>query len=55
MEWPPHSGKKQEFPEVDKAAWFNIKEAKKKINQRQVGLLEELELLLTKQANQGED
>ena len=55
MEWPPHSGKKQEFPEVDKAAWFDIKEAKKKINQRQVGLLEELELLLTKQANQGED
>src|SRR5687767_6537163 len=32
MEWPPRSGKKQSFPEVDKAEWFSIDEAKLKIN-----------------------
>jgi predicted NUDIX family NTP pyrophosphohydrolase len=46
MEWPPHSGKTREFPEVDRAAWFGIEEAKNKINQGQVGLLEELQQLL---------
>jgi len=48
MEWPPNSGLQQEFPEVDRAAWFDIEEAKKKINQGQVGLLEELRHLLSK-------
>ncbi len=42
MEWPPRSGKQQEFLELDRAAWFDFEEAKKKINQGQVGLLEEL-------------
>jgi predicted NUDIX family NTP pyrophosphohydrolase len=42
IEWPPHSGKKQEFPEVDRAAFFGIDEAKKKINPAQIALLEEL-------------
>ncbi len=46
MEWPPHSGKTREFPEVDRAAWFSIEDAKKKINQGQVRLLEELQQLL---------
>ena len=31
MEWPPKSGKKQVFPEVDRAEWFSIEVAKKKI------------------------
>ena len=48
MEWPPNSGLQQEFPEVDRAAWFDIEEARKKINQGQVGLLEELRHLLSK-------
>jgi predicted NUDIX family NTP pyrophosphohydrolase len=48
MEWPPHSGRQQEFPEADRAAWFTIGEAKKKINQGQVPLLEELMRILTK-------
>lgn len=43
IEWPPRSGRQQEFPEADRAAWFSIEEAKQKINQGQVGLLEELE------------
>jgi predicted NUDIX family NTP pyrophosphohydrolase len=40
MEWPPRSGKRQSFPEVDRAAWFTINEAKEKINAAQVGLIE---------------
>jgi predicted NUDIX family NTP pyrophosphohydrolase len=47
MEWPPHSGKQKEFPEVDRAAWFEIDEAKRKIHQGQVPLLEELERMLS--------
>jgi predicted NUDIX family NTP pyrophosphohydrolase len=46
MEWPPGSGRQQEFPEVDRAAWFGLREAEKKINQWQVPLIEELQLLL---------
>jgi predicted NUDIX family NTP pyrophosphohydrolase len=42
LEWPPKSGKKIEVPEVDKAEWFTIDEAKKKINAGQVPLLDEL-------------
>ncbi|MGH2564689.1 MAG: NUDIX domain-containing protein [Ginsengibacter sp.] len=43
LEWPPHSGKFQNFPEVDKAGWFLMNDAKKKINAAQVPLLMELE------------
>jgi|SRR5665647_583725 len=46
MEWPPKSGQKKSFPEVDKAAWFNLNEAKEKINIGQVPLIEELEIIL---------
>jgi predicted NUDIX family NTP pyrophosphohydrolase len=49
MEWPPHSGRQQEFPEVDRAAWFQINEARKKINQGQLPLLEELVSVLKKE------
>lgn len=43
MEWPPRSGKKQEFPEIDRAEFFDIDEAKRKINPTQVPFLEKLE------------
>ncbi len=43
MEWPPRSGKQQEFPEADRAAWFSIGEAKEKIISAQTGFLEELQ------------
>ena len=43
MEWPPKSGKMQEFPEVDKAAWYSIGEAKIKIHKGQVPIIEQLE------------
>ena len=42
MEWPPRSGRRQEFPEVDRAAWFNLQEAKRRIIPGQVGFLSEL-------------
>lgn len=42
MEWPPKSGKKQSFAEVDRGGWFTIDEAKIKVNVAQVGLIEEL-------------
>ena len=50
MEWPPRSGKRQDFPEADRAAWFGIEEAKQKINQGQVGLLVELEHMTAEKA-----
>jgi predicted NUDIX family NTP pyrophosphohydrolase len=43
MEWPPHSGKTEEFPEVDKAEFFTVEEAKKKIKAAQIPLIERLE------------
>lgn len=42
MEWPPKSGKKQEFPEIDKGEWFNASDAKQKINIGQSALIDEL-------------
>ena len=42
MEWPPRSGKKASFAEVDRAGWFGVEEASEKLNPAQVGLIEEL-------------
>ena len=42
IEWPPKSGKKQSFPEIDRAGWFSIEKAKEKINAGQLGLIENL-------------
>jgi predicted NUDIX family NTP pyrophosphohydrolase len=43
IEWPPHSGHMQEFPEVDRAEFFEMREAKRRINPAQVDLLLALE------------
>lgn len=48
IEWPPRSGKFKDFPEVDKVEFFNIEEAKKKIKEAQVPLIEKLEEKLKK-------
>jgi predicted NUDIX family NTP pyrophosphohydrolase len=42
MEWPPRSGKFQEFPEIDRASWLSVEEAKKKILPAQQVLVDEL-------------
>jgi predicted NUDIX family NTP pyrophosphohydrolase len=49
MEWPPRSGKRQEFPEIDKAEWFSLSVAKQKILESQMPLLVELEQQLNSQ------
>ncbi len=41
IEWPPRSGKKQQFPEVDRVSFFTLAEAREMINPAQVALLEE--------------
>ncbi|HZT68610.1 MAG TPA: NUDIX domain-containing protein [Terriglobia bacterium] len=46
MEWPPRSGKVQEFPEIDKAGFFTVTEARKKINPAQVALLDAFERII---------
>jgi predicted NUDIX family NTP pyrophosphohydrolase len=42
IEWPPHSGKRREFPEVDRAEWLKIPQAREKILPGQRLFLEEL-------------
>lgn len=42
MEWPPRSGMMREFPEVDRAAWFPIEDAQRKIVAGQRAILNEL-------------
>ena len=46
IEWPPRSGRKKSFPEVDKFEWFAADDAKAKINVAQVNLIEQLEKLI---------
>jgi predicted NUDIX family NTP pyrophosphohydrolase len=43
MEWPPRSGRRQEFPEIDRAEWFGIEDARRKILKGQMPLLEQLD------------
>ena len=43
MEWPPKSGRQAEFPEIDRADFFSVDEAKSKVNVAQVQFIEELE------------
>ena len=48
MEWPPKSGRQQEFPEIDRAEFFDLPAAKKKIKAGQEALLDELGEILKK-------
>ena len=41
IEWPPKSGKIQDFPEVDRAAWFPIDDARLRLHPGQLPLLED--------------
>jgi predicted NUDIX family NTP pyrophosphohydrolase len=51
MEWPPRSGRTADFPEVDRAGWFALDGARKKILKGQLALLEQLERLLGRPAS----
>ena len=43
MEWPPRSGRTQEFPEIDRAEWFTLARAREKLIEAQVAFLDRLE------------
>jgi predicted NUDIX family NTP pyrophosphohydrolase len=53
MEWPPRSGKRAEFPEIDRAEFFDLDRARLKINPAQVALIDELEKLLARRRPAG--
>ncbi len=42
MEWPPRSGERREFPEIDRAGWFGLGAAQEKLLPGQLPLLEDL-------------
>jgi predicted NUDIX family NTP pyrophosphohydrolase len=46
MEWPPRSGAFKEFPEIDKAGWFEFETAKQKIISGQIPIIENLKKIL---------
>jgi predicted NUDIX family NTP pyrophosphohydrolase len=48
VEWPPRSGQWREFPEVDRAEWFSLADARAKINAAQAELLARLEEVVCK-------
>lgn len=43
IEWPPGSGRKQTFPEIDRVAWFDPMEARRRIKDAQIPLIDRLE------------
>ncbi len=47
MVWPPHSGRLQEFPELDRAAWFDLDTARRKVFASQLPFLDRLAALLS--------
>lgn len=50
MEWPPRSGRRQAFPEIDRAAWFDVPTARTKLVAGQAPALDDLERLLIEEA-----
>jgi predicted NUDIX family NTP pyrophosphohydrolase len=43
LEWPPRSGRAQAFPEIDRAGWFGLEEARRKLNPAQAAFVDRLE------------
>jgi predicted NUDIX family NTP pyrophosphohydrolase len=46
IEWPPKSGKFQDFPEIDRTEWFELATARTKIKAGQEGLIDELQAMM---------
>ena len=46
MEWPPRSGRTADFPEVDRAGWFGVEEARRKLLRGQLAFIDRLSELL---------
>lgn len=53
IEWPPRSGRQQEFPEIDRAGWFDLAAAREKLLEGQRALLDELADRLRKAPHEG--
>ena len=53
LEWPPRSGIQAEFPEVDRAEWFELPDARRKLLPAQLPLLDQLEDLLRSRGSGG--
>ena len=47
MEWPPRSGRVRRFPEIDRAAWFSLDEARRRIVKGQASLIDALARMVT--------
>jgi len=50
IEWPPRSGRRITIPEIDRAAFFNLREASQKLNPAQVPFLTRLEEIQMRQS-----
>jgi predicted NUDIX family NTP pyrophosphohydrolase len=50
MEWPPKSGRQMAFPEIDRAEFFDVEVAKRKIKAAQAAMIEELERIVAGEA-----
>jgi predicted NUDIX family NTP pyrophosphohydrolase len=46
LEWPPRSGRHETHPEIDRVAWFDPAEARRRVKDTQVPLIDRLEALL---------
>jgi predicted NUDIX family NTP pyrophosphohydrolase len=46
MEWPPRSGKQAEFPEIDKAEFFTVAEARARMHAQELALVERLQAII---------
>lgn len=46
IEWPPRSGRTAEFPEVDRAAWFDLNTAQRKLHKGQVPFLDRIDAMV---------
>ena len=46
LEWPPRSGKHERFPEIDRVAWFDLDEARRRVKPTQIPLIDRLEAAL---------
>jgi predicted NUDIX family NTP pyrophosphohydrolase len=46
LEWPPRSGKRERFPEIDRVAWFDLDEARRRVKPTQIPLIDRLEAAL---------
>ena len=55
LEWPPRGGRRRSFPEVDRAEWFDLKNARTKILSAQAKLIDRLSSLSDGAAGEGMD